>query len=296
MKIFVTGAAGFVGSHLVPFLIKNGHRVTALVRAKKEKKGIDSDAKVIVGDLAKLSNWQNALRDNDLIVHLAAQISSKTHDKFRRNNVIATRNLITAAKRAKIKKIILFSSAAVTSIRKDWYSKTKEEKEKIVIKSKIPYIIIRPSMMYGPGDTKNMGWLISIVKKFPIIPLPGGGKFGRQPIYIDDICKIVVKLISGRHDNKIYEIHGFEYVTMKTMVETIIKNLNAKKIVIKIPVPLLILAFAIGEKVLPNPKFTVDQIKSLISGEKFKGQAWWKTFDIIPTRFDQGIAKMIKSK
>ena len=149
-------------------------------------------------------------------------------------------------------------------------------------------------MMYGPGDTKNMGWLINFVKKFPIIPLPGGGKFGRQPIYIDDICRIVSKIISSNISNKIYEIHGFEYVTMNKMVKTIVRNLGKKRIIIKVPISFLILAFAMGEKILPNPKFTVDQIKSLISGEKFKGEAWWKIFDIIPTRFSQGITRMIK--
>ena len=296
MKVFVTGAAGFVGSHLVPYLLKNGYEVTALVKVKKEKKIIDPNAIVIIGDLAKISSWKNSLKGHDLIIHLAAQISSKTEDKFKKNNVIATKNLITMAEKSYIKKIILFSSAAVTSIRKDWYAQSKEEKEKLVKNSKISYIIIRPSMMYGPGDTKNMGWLINFIKTFPIIPLPGGGKFGRQPIYIGDICKIVIRIINSDINNKIYEIHGFEYVTMARMVETIIKNLNKKRIVIKIPMVFLILAFAIGEKILKNPKFTVDQIKSLISGEKFKGEAWWKTFDIIPTRFDRGIARMIKSK
>ena len=294
MKIFVTGAAGFVGSHLAPFLIKSGHQVTALIKIKRDKKLINPNATVVLGDLSKNTTWRDSLKGHDLIIHLAAQISSKTEKLFNKNNVIATRNLVKAAKKAKIKKLILFSSAAVTSIRKDWYSQTKEEKEKIVINSKIPYVILRPSMMYGPGDTKNMGWLINFVKKFPIIPLPGGGKFGRQPIYIDDICRIVSKIISSNISNKIYEIHGFEYVTMNKMVKTIVRNLGKKRIIIKVPISFLILAFAMGEKILPNPKFTVDQIKSLISGEKFKGEAWWKIFDIIPTRFSQGITRMIK--
>ena len=296
MKIFVTGAAGFVGSHLVPHLIKNNYQVTALVKSKKEITAVNQNVNIVLGDLSRLSSWRNTLKGNDLIIHLAAQISSKSPELFKKNNVIATRNLISAAKKAKIKKLILFSSAAVSSIRKDWYAKSKEEKEKLTVNSNLEYAILRPSMMYGPGDTKNMGWLINFIKRYPFVPLPGGGKFGRQPIYIEDICKIVLKLIKRDFKNEIYEIHGYEYVTMKKMVNTIIKNLNKKRIVIQIPIYLLILSFAISEKIFPNPKFTVDQIKSLISGEKFKGEAWWKTFDIIPTRFEQGIAKMIKSK
>lgn len=295
-KVFVTGAAGFVGSHLVPYLIEKNYQITALVKSTKEKTKVDQRATIVVGDLSKNASWQQKIKGHEIIIHLAAQISANDYKKFQKNNVIATENLIAAAKRWKVKKIILFSSAAVTSIRKDWYSQTKEEKEIIVKKSKMDYVIIRPSMIYGPGDTKNMGWLINFIKKAPVIPLPGGGKFGRQPIYVRDICQIVLKVLNEKINNKTYDIHGYEYVTMRRMVEVIIKTLKSRRIVVGIPVAFLILAFALGEKIIPNPKFTQDQIKSLISGEKFKGEDWWKTFDIIPTKFEVGIANMIKGK
>ena len=295
-KIFVTGAAGFVGSHLVPKLTTHGYYVTALIRSQVGRARLPKETGIVVADLAKEGNWVNKLKGHDILIHLAAEISSKDEKAFRRNNVIATNNLVEAAKKTKIKKIILFSSAAVTSIRRDPYADTKAQQEEIVKVSKIPYHIIRPSMIYGPGDTKNIGWLIKTIFKLPIIPLPGGGKFGRQPVYVDDIAKIVLKLVSGKYKKQIYEIHGRQYVTMAKMIKVILKETNKRRLTLPIPIFFLVLAFWIGEKILQNPKFTVDQIKSLISGEKFKGEKWWHTFDIIPTKFEVGVSKMIKGK
>ncbi len=291
-QIIVTGAAGFVGRNLLPLLIKNGFDVIGVVKNEAEKFKIEKlPIKILVADLSKRGQWQHSIKA-EVIVHLASAISSKNPDSFYQNNVIATQNLIEAAKKNKIKKIIHFSSAAVTSIRQDPYSKTKKEQEDIIKNSKIPYLILRPSMIYGPTDDKNVGWLIKTIKKLPLIPLPGGGSFGRQPVFVDDICQIVIKMISSKNFNKVYEIHGYEYVSMKEMVNVIKDNFNIKNPVVVMPIPLLKAFIFINQIISPNPKFTSDQIASLISGEKFKGDDWGKIFDIIPTKFKDGVKKM----
>lgn len=292
-KVLVTGAAGFVGSHLVPMLINSRFQVTALIKNKKEKEKLNLKVKgIIVADLSRKGAWQSQLKDFDYIIHLASQISSKNPQDFIKNNVMATKNLIKTVKKGKVQRIIHFSSASVTSIRQDMYSTTKNEQEKIITNSKIDHVIIRPSMIYGPGDKKNIGWLIKIIKILPIIPLPGGGTFGRQPVNAKDICRVVIKLLKIKNHKKIYEIHGTEYITIKEMVETIIKVFKMKKLIIPIPIYLLRFSIKISEKILPNPKFTSDQIDSLISGEKFKGENWPRAFGIIPTKFRDGVAEM----
>jgi len=292
-KVIVTGAAGFVGRNLVPQLLKRGFRVTALVKNDQEKAHLaNTKVKVEVIDLAKTGEWPKFLDPDSIVIHLAAEISSKNPQTFVRNNVVATRNLISFAKKVKIQRIIHFSSAAVTSIRLDDYAKTKKKQEELIIKSEIPYLVLRPSMMYGPTDDKNIGWLIKMAKSLPVIPLPGGGNFGRQPVYIGDVCEIVIAMISQKTNNKIYEVHGYEYVTLKEMIKEINKQFRIKKLALPVPIIFLKAAIAVQQRVLRNPKFTTDQIESLTSGEKFKGDDWAKLFGIIPTNFSKGLGKM----
>ena len=92
MNILVTGAAGFVGRHLVPMIKIKGYQVTALVKNTNEKNYIPPQVKVIVGDLSERGEWQNSLKGQDAIIHLAAQINSKTKDLFKKNNVLPTKN------------------------------------------------------------------------------------------------------------------------------------------------------------------------------------------------------------
>lgn len=291
-KIIVTGAAGFVGRNLLPLLIGNGHEITAVVKNSKEKKLIEKfPIKIIVCDLAG-EDKLDCLKNVEVIVHLASAISSVDPLFFERNNVEATSRLLSCAKRSKVSKIIHFSSAAVTSIRQDDYSRTKKVQEELVKNSSIPYVVLRPSMIYGPSDDKNVGWLISIVRKFPVIPLPGNGNFGRQPVYVTDICKVVLKLVEDKRQNKVYEIHGYEYITLRQMIKTIITHFRFRKIIVPLPVSLLKVAIFLNQLVSKNPKFTLDQVQSLISGEKFKGDDWAKLFDIIPTKFSEGIKRM----
>lgn len=292
-KILVTGAAGFVGQHVVRSLVDSGYKVIALDKNKGNFGKLAKKIDVVTADLAVKGSWTRRVKSADVLIHLAAQISSRYPEDFDRNNTLATLNLLDSLKGSKLKKIILFSSAAVTSIRKDKYALTKMEQEKIVKKSGFKYVILRPSMMYGPKDDKNIGWIIKVIKKYPVIPLPGGGNFGRQPVFIGDICKIVLRLVEKNYPKPIYEIHGFEYVTMKQMVKEIRRALKQIKIMVYVPIATLLITFFVGERVMKDPKFTTDQIKSLVSGEKFKGDKWWKIFNVEPTPFRDGVAQML---
>jgi nucleoside-diphosphate-sugar epimerase len=234
-----------------------------------------------------------------MIILLAAQIKAKTYEPFKRNNIDATARVIEAARKHGVDKIFHFSSASVLSIRKDAYAKTKKASEQLVLKSKLTYIVIRPSMMYGPLDNKNIGWLINFSKKIPIFPIAGDGKYHRQPMYIDDVSKLVIKMMhlleKGTLKNQTYSING-PILEFGYMCKTVVKKVGGLRFTVHVPIPIFKFAMKIYNLVAPDPQFTTDQVDSLTSGDVFDRWEWWKEYNIKITPFDRGVEKMLHFK
>jgi len=173
MKAFVTGATGFVGSHLVDLLLKNGFNVSCLKRKTSSVKWLEGKKVDFVdGDLYSNEALEKAIKDVDYVFHVAGVVKAKNLEGFERGNNLATKNLIeiTAKVNPDIKKFVHVSSLAVCGpnpdnrpLTEDYiprpmtsYARTKREAEKEVLKfrDKIPVVIVRPPAIYGPRDTE----------------------------------------------------------------------------------------------------------------------------------------------
>ena len=225
MKIIIPGGAGFVGRNLLRVLKSENYIMNDITILDKNEKGLayirKYGAKAFHTDLADKKDWYNIFEGNDIIINLAAQISTPDKELFYKNNILSTKNILEAANKTNVGKIIHFSSAAVLSLRKDNYAQTKLEGEELVKKSGLEYCILQPSIMYGPTDDKNIGFLINFAKKIPFFPIPGHGKWPRQPLYIDDICQLIIKMTNNLPHNKIYSINmtnqtTFPSISLKT--------------------------------------------------------------------------------
>ncbi len=296
-NILITGGAGFVGRNLLRVMREAGidmSKLTVIDKVEANNLCQKYGVKFIQDDLAEKGAWEESLKDQDVLVILHAQISSPNSADFYRNNVEATINVVNAAKKNGHPKIIHFSSAAVLSSRQDDYAKTKKISEEIIENSGLPYVIIRPSIMYGPTDDKNIAWLMNFMKKIPIFPIPGNGKYPRQPMYIDDVCLMVIGLIKNfPQKNKTYSINGKEQVFFKDIVKSVIKEMGGLRFAIYLPVPLYLFLVKIYNVLFHSP-FTPDQIQSLINGDVFPDYPWWDEFGIKATPFSEGIKKTIK--
>lgn len=173
MRAFVTGATGFVGSHLVDLLLKKGFEVSCLIRKTSSVKWLEGkNVTFIEGDLYTNEALEKAVKDTDYVFHVAGVVKAKNTEGFERGNNLATRNLIeiTARVNPGIKKFVHVSSLAVCGPNPDseplteeyipkpitTYGRTKREAEKEVLKfrDKIPVVIVRPPAIYGPRDTE----------------------------------------------------------------------------------------------------------------------------------------------
>jgi nucleoside-diphosphate-sugar epimerase len=202
-KLVLTGAAGLVGQNLVVELKAQGY--TNLVAIDKHEYNLDilrrlhPDVQVIRADLAEDGDWTEAFAGAACIVQLHAQITGKYTELFTRNNIDATKRVLDATRRHNVPYLVHISSSVVISVGDDDYTNSKKAQEKLVVDSGIEHCVLRPTLMFGWFDPKHLGWLSRFMAKTPVFPIPGDGRYMRQPLYERDFCRCIVRCIERRH-------------------------------------------------------------------------------------------------
>lgn len=292
-KIVITGAAGLVGQNLVVQLKEAGYK--NLVAIDKHEynlkilKQLHSEIEAVHADLAEPGHWENTFKGAACLIQLQAQITGKTSDLFIRNNLDSTRLVLAAAHRYHIPYLVHISSSVVNSVADDNYTNTKKEQERMVIESQLRYCILRPTLMFGWFDPKHLGWLSRFMERTPVFPIPGHGRYMRQPLYNKDFCKVIVKCMQTRPDNRIFDIVGQEKIDYIDIIRTIKHVKNLKTLIVHIPYMFFYWLLKFYALFSRNPPFTADQLKALTAGDEFTGVDMEKVFSIKPTPFINAI-------
>ena len=251
MKALVTGATGFIGSHLCEELIKRGYSVTCLVREASDLKWIkDLDLTLVKGDCTDRESLLNALRDFDYVLHLAGLTKSSSDDEFFSINTTGTANLIEAVaeKNPQLKRFVYISSLSAAGPSKNGtpldektdpspvsnYGKSKLEGEKAVLKYKdtIPITILRPAAVYGPRD-RDFLVLFKMIKKGIF---PDWGKSYYSFLYIDDLVQgIILCAESKKAEGKTYFLSENSSHSNEEVMRAMSSALNAKSRRLRIP-------------------------------------------------------------
>ena len=295
LKIILPGGAGLVGQNLVTRLKKKGYSniwiIDKHIKNMKILKEIHPDINVLEADLSKNGDWESSFKDADIVVMLQAQIGGKRKEEFTDNNVNSTNNILNLIKKYNISKLIHISSSVVNSEAIDFYSKSKRQQENMVLQSGISCTILRPTLMFGWFDRKHLGWLSRFMSKVPLFPVPGHGKYIRQPLYVGDFCKIIISCIESEIPNNIYDISGLEKINYIDIIKEIKKVTKSKTIILRIPYVLffsLIKTWSLFDK---NPPFTTQQLQALVVKEEFDVIDWPSIFLIEPTQFKDAISE-----
>ena len=300
MKIIVPGGAGFVGRNLVRMFYSTNQSMSEVIVLDINQSNLEHVKKygvrAVNADLSKQGDWNHEFENADMVINLVAQLSSPNHEPFLRNNVLTTKNIIEAMKKANVQRIVHFSSAAVLSLWQDDYAHTKAEGENLIKESGLDYCILQPSIMYGPTDETNIGYLINFAQKIPVFPIPGHGKWPRQPLYIDDVCCLILKIIEDFPHNETLSINGKEVIFFKDMVKIVLKELGGFKFRVFLPIRFFTALMMIYQKLKGVTEFTPDQVRALTTVETFPEYPWWDTFDVPVTSFQHGVRTMLTSK
>lgn len=292
-KVVITGAAGLVGQNLVILLREMGY--THLVAIDKQKNNLtllarlNPGVKALLADVAEDGSWSDELQGADAVVMLHAQIGGLEPEAYVRNNVVATDKVVEAVKRHGVPYVVHISSSVVNSVADDDYTNTKKVQEQHFLASGVKGCVLRPTLMYGWFDPKHFGWLARFMEKVPVFPIPGHGRYMRQPLYNRDFCRAIAWCLENRPQGTIYDLVGQDRIDYVDIIHAIRRVKGLRTPIVHIPKPVFALLLKVYGLFTKQPPFTAAQLKALTAGDDFKGVDIRATFGFEPTPVEAGL-------
>ncbi|WP_063571879.1 NAD-dependent epimerase/dehydratase family protein [Luteibacter rhizovicinus] len=292
-RIVITGAAGLVGQNLIVELKSQGYSNLVAIDKHPYNLGIlrelHPDVTAIEADLAVSGDWTGAFAGAQCVVQLHAQITSKFRDEFVRNNVEATRLVLAAIRANEVPYLVHVSSSVVVSVANDDYTNTKKDQEALVVAGDTPHCVLRPTLMFGWFDPKHFGWLSRFMAKTPVFPIPGDGKYMRQPLYERDFCRCIVRCIENQPQGTIYDVVGDTRIDYIDIIRTIKRAKGLHTLILRIPYGLFHALLRLYGAFSGKPPFTAAQLAALTAGDDFKGIDTFETFGVRQTPFEEAV-------
>lgn len=261
--VAITGANGFVGRHLAALLLEDTPpgAIRALVRdpvrARAELPPAPLDVRAV--DVTRAETLRGAFDGAAAVVHTVA-IPTERHGSFARVNAEGTRNVVREAARAGVGKLVQMSAIGASPASPFPFLRSKGEGDAAVEASGIPFVVVRSSIVFGPGDDFFHRLRFSL--RFPVVPLPGGGTARFQPVHVTDVARCLRAALRTPLTGT-YEIGGPEPLTYRQLLAETMRGYGVHRPTVPLPVPLVKPAAFVFELVMADPPVTVRQLDLL---------------------------------
>jgi len=268
VTVLVTGGTGFVGPHVVHALRARDVSVRALVRDRRSGSRLVAwGAELVDGDVTDAASLRGACTGVDAVVHLVAIIRGPRAD-FERVMAQGTRNVVTAAKEAGIRRFVLASALGLAERTKDAvpYFAAKWEMERAVKESGLEHVIIRPSFVFGK-DGGVLPTFVRLARLAPVTPIVGPGTQRLQPIWVEDVAEYYSQSLDlPAAANRTFEVGGPDAPTWNEFWDRLKRVLGVHRPSIHVPVSALRVQAALTER-LPFAPVTRDQLTMIELGD-----------------------------
>jgi NADH dehydrogenase len=295
MQLLLTGATGFVGRHLLKRLLAEGHTVCALVRnPQKARLAPNPNLEFVQGDVVEGSGLDEAMRGCEAVIHLVGIIIEAGNVTFEKVHHEGTRKVVERARRGRIARFIQMSALGARADGVSQYQITKWKAEETVRQSGLPWCILRPSLIFGPGDG-FVNQMLGVMRKAPLFrPVPGDGKPRFRPIFIDDVTACFAQaLTNSSATNQTIELGGADDLSLNQVLEEIAQCAGVRKPAVHVPMPLMMMGATVAQTLLRHPSVTIDQLRMLKEGSTCDIEQMKRIFGFTPKGFREGLRTYI---
>ncbi len=291
-KIVITGAAGLVGQNLIPRLEqKNLGELVAIDKHPSNTetlRRLHPNLRVILADLANPGAWQDEFTGCTHLINAHAQIGGIYPHEYVRNNITATERVLETALRNNVSYCVNISSSVINSKAVDDYTETKKAQEKLVLDSGIQQVVLRPTLMFGWFDRKHVGWLARFMQRSPVFPIPGSGRYVRQPLYAGDFSDIIISALQSQTTGT-YNITGLERIDYIDLIRAVKQATNSHTTIVRIPYGVFRLMLNTYTVLDKNPAFTARQLEALVTPDLFEVIDWPRIFGVRSTPLQEAL-------
>ena len=286
-KLLITGVTGFTGDYTLKELLdKSIYDIYVFIRDKKkflEKFPSFSEEKIRIGDFNDFYSLEKSLNNIDIFLNIASLGFGNAP------------NIVKALLKNKVERSIFISTTGIfTNLNPD-SKNIRIEAEELIKKSLKSFTILRPTMIYGDSNDRNICRLINYIDKKKFLPIFGSGKYLIQPIYVKDLANVITNTIMNpKSFNKCYNVAGGTALSFNDFINLISNKMQKKIICIHIPLWIGYFLFTIYEFLSKNPRIKYEQILRLNENKNFPIDSAKNELGFNPISIDKGIELELK--
>ena len=264
----IFGGSGQIGSFLIRKLTKNNLKVTVVTR-NIHQKGLKIKTQanagyidIVEANIFEEEKIEKLFREADYCINLVGILYEKKRgNTFDNIHTIFPTLLSKLCKKHNLKKFIHISALGINEAIDSKYAISKLKGEKNIFENFSKSIILRPSVVFSNADNFSTQFM-TLLSRLPIFPLYYSGKTKFMPIHCSDLTDVIYHIISKDSDSQIIECIGPETLTFKEIIETLLKLINKKRLLVPLPLTIAKLSAKFFQ-LLPKPLLTEDQLKLL---------------------------------
>ncbi len=286
MKLFVTGGSGFLGSFVIREALDAGYEVLALARSEASADKVTAlGATTVPGDLEEPASLDGAFHSAasqgaDVLINLASL-------GFGHAPVI-----VAAAEDAGLSRAVFVSTTAVATSLPARSKQIRLAAERTIRDSQLDWTIIRPTMIYGAAGDRNIARLLALLRRAPLVPVPGGGRRLQQPVHVQDLAHAVLAAATtSLAVARTYDVAGPQALSFRELLDQAGSAIGRRPRQVPLPLRASVWALRAYEKVVPRARVKAEQLERLSEDKAFDISAAVADLDYRPRSFAKGVGE-----